>query len=83
MSSIYTFRAEDTCYTLVRALTPLDDPLYEKRVKRILVYDIYKKYNIDKSLWTNKHIYTFSINVLRELLVFGEHEHIINKIKSK
>ena len=68
---------------VIHGLSPLDDEKHEKRVKKMLVYDIYKKYNIDKSLWMNKHIYTFSINVLRELLVFGEHEHIIDKIKSK
>lgn len=60
---------------------PPYEPNKESEVKRILIYSIYEKYNIDRSLWKNKHIFTFPISILRELLVFGEHKHIIDKIK--
>jgi hypothetical protein len=51
----------------------------ETGIKKMLIDDLRKKYNLKHDPWQ----YKYSINVLREMLVFGEHEMILNKFKRK
>ena len=59
------------------------DPKREFKIKKILSADIFKKYSIAPTQGNSKTLHNYSIDVLRSLLVFGDHEHIIDVIRAK
>ena len=63
--------------------TPPVERNKEHKVKKLLVIDILKKYKLTQlAPGVVKTFYTLSPNALRELLVFGEHEYIIDNIRN-
>lgn len=62
-----------------------DHPGKATKIKKMLVSDIIDKYHIPKDNLKYVHQLFFyeSESVLRDLLVFGEHEYLIDKVLSK
>ena len=59
------------------------DPKREFKIKKILSADILRKYNLVPDQGNSKRLHNYSIDVLRSLLVFGDHKHIIDTIRAK
>ena len=59
------------------------DSKRDARIRRILALDIAKKYGIKDIKYFGNRIGRHSIDVLRSLLVFGEHSYIIDRYKAK
>ena len=52
-------------------------------IKAMLASDIIAKYGLETTQGNIMSLHSRSANVLRELLVFGEHIHIIESIKER
>jgi hypothetical protein len=53
----------------------------EHKIKKMLSIDIIKKYNLMNIQGNVQRLHKHTIDVLRSLLVFGEHEYIIQEIQ--
>lgn len=52
------------------------------RIKRMLYSDIAEKYGLD-GIKIGHYLQHYSIDILRELLIFGKHKYIIDEINIK
>jgi hypothetical protein len=54
----------------------------EREIRKILCDDIADKYDLGKNK-IGYGLHHFSLDVLRELLIFGKHMHIVDEIRIK
>ena len=74
---------DDQIFTSIAISPMIDADSHGKKVQKILIADIMRKYNLIPNQGNSKRLHNYSIDVLRSLLVFGDHEHIIDAIRTK